>query len=83
MPALTSKPFKLYSLVIKTFDETEGKVLCQLLSLMKSTERSTGENIFTLLDDELQTHNISWDYVSVCPQTMPLSCLGIIKGVAA
>ncbi|XP_030841581.1 uncharacterized protein LOC115924065 [Strongylocentrotus purpuratus] len=74
---------KLYPLVIKTFDEMEGKVLCQLLSLKESSERSTGENIFGILDHELKTHNISWTNCVSLSSDNASVMLGKHKGVAA
>ena len=74
---------KLYPIIVKTFDEAEGKVLCQLLSLNELTCRSTGENIFTVMDNELKKHNISWDNCISFAMDNASVMVGSHKGVAA
>ncbi|KAJ8035130.1 Kielin/chordin-like protein [Holothuria leucospilota] len=51
---------KLYPIVVKTFDECEGKVVCDLLAMKECSSQSTGENIFKILDNELTSWGISW-----------------------
>ncbi|XP_063743299.1 uncharacterized protein LOC134866984 [Eleginops maclovinus] len=52
---------KLYPLVVKYFDRGLGRVLTVLLSLPECHEASTGQNIFKLIDNELEKRSISWD----------------------
>ena len=52
---------KLYPVLLKTFDENIGQVVCELLSLKKCSEGSTGENIFKIMDTELKNWGISWN----------------------
>ena len=51
---------KLYPLVVKTFDEKEGKVVCELLDIKECKESSTGVNIFALINEEFEKRDVSW-----------------------
>ena len=51
---------KLYPLVVKTFDEKEGKEVCELLDIKECKESSTGVNIFALVNEEYQKRDMSW-----------------------
>lgn len=51
---------KLYPVVVRTFDEVAGEVRSDLLSVPECKDSATGENIFKLLDAELQSNNIPW-----------------------
>ena len=52
---------KQYPLVVRTLDPMSGMVHSELLSLPVCTEASTGENIFLLLDKELESRSIPWE----------------------
>jgi hypothetical protein len=52
---------KLYPIVVRYFDNTDGVVTEALLSVPTCDGASTGENIFTLLDDDLKKRNVSWN----------------------
>ena len=51
---------KLYSLVVRFLHPQHGRIMCLLLTLEECSKASTGENIFKLLDDELQKRKIPW-----------------------
>ncbi|KAJ8032743.1 Zinc finger MYM-type protein 6 [Holothuria leucospilota] len=51
---------KLYPVLVKYFDYTEGRVICCLLSVKECKVSSTGKNIFDLLDNTLQRYKIPW-----------------------
>ena len=52
---------KLYPLVVKYFDPGLGRVLTVLLSMPECHVASTGQNIFKLMDSELEKRDITWD----------------------
>ena len=52
---------KQYPVVVRSIDQETGLVNSELLSLPTCTERSTGENIFNLLNAELQSRNLRWE----------------------
>ena len=51
---------KLYPLVVKTFDNLKGDVVCDLLCIKECSERSTSENIINILNNELKAWDIPW-----------------------
>lgn len=74
---------KLFSVVITYFDETIGKVTTTLLSLPKLDNDATGENIFSLLDDELKKYGVPWaNCIAFCADNASVM-LGEHKGVGA
>ena len=50
---------KLYPLVVRFFNASQGRVVCLLLHLLESSV-STGEAIYKLMVDYLAKHNIPW-----------------------
>ena len=50
---------KLYPLVVKTFDDKEGKVVCELLDINECKESSSGVNIFALINEEFEKRDMS------------------------
>ncbi|KAJ8036899.1 Zinc finger MYM-type protein 6 [Holothuria leucospilota] len=73
---------KLYPVLIKTFDNASGEVACQLLAIRECTERSTGENIFKILDSEFIARNIPWDNCLSFATDNASVMVGKHKGVA-
>ena len=51
---------KLFPIVITYFDDAIGKVTTVLLSLSKLDDDATGENIFSLLNNELTKNDVPW-----------------------
>lgn len=73
---------KLYPVLVKSYDPAVGQVVCELLSMKQSTERSTGENIFNLLDKELTSWSIPWSNCVSFGTDNAAVMLGKHKGVA-
>jgi len=65
---------KLYPLVVRFLHPQHGRIMCLLLTLEECSKASTGENIFKLLDDELQKGRFPGVTISVLQQTMLTSC---------
>jgi hypothetical protein len=51
---------KLYHRVVRFLNSQQGKFMCLLLTLEECSKASTGENIYALLDKELQKRKVSW-----------------------
>ncbi|KAJ8017756.1 Zinc finger MYM-type protein 6 [Holothuria leucospilota] len=73
---------KLYPVLVKSFDPVLGQMVCELLSMKQSTERSTGENIFNLLNNELTSWSIPWSNCVSFGTDNASVMLGKHKGVA-
>lgn len=75
---------QLYPVVVRYYDGSLGKIVTQLLSLPAMQEvSSTGENIFNLLNRNLEKFNIPWQRcVSFCCDNASVM-VGVHKGVAA
>ncbi|XP_071504712.1 LOW QUALITY PROTEIN: zinc finger MYM-type protein 6-like [Diadema antillarum] len=78
-----SEAVKLYPVLIHSFDEEMGRVVSELLELKECNERSTGENIFKLLDNALSSRGISWDKCVSFGTDNASVMTGKYKGVAA
>lgn len=50
----------LFPIVIRYFDESIGEVLSTVLCIASNTNTSTGSNIFSLVDHELEKRSVSW-----------------------
>ena len=74
---------QLYPVLITYFDDTAGSVKQGLLSLPACQQDSTGENIYRLLNSELNDQNIPWgNCVSFCADNASVM-VGKHKGVTA
>lgn len=51
---------QLYPIVVRTFDEEEGKVMTDMVCLKTCEGSSTGENIFKVLDSALKENEVEW-----------------------
>ncbi|KAJ8048361.1 Zinc finger BED domain-containing protein 5 [Holothuria leucospilota] len=74
---------KLYPVVVRYFNNTSGKVDCVLLSLVESTAKATGENIFKILDAELNDLGIRWENCVSFAADNASVMMGKNKGVVA
>ncbi|KAJ8049985.1 Zinc finger BED domain-containing protein 5 [Holothuria leucospilota] len=74
---------KLYPVVVRYFNNTSGKVDCVLLSLVESTAKATGENIFKILDAELNDRGIPWENCVSFAADNASVMMGKNKGVVA
>jgi len=74
---------KLYPICVRYFDSQVGKVMCVMLSLKECTKASTRENIFTVLNNELSSHNIPWKNCLCFAADNASVMTGKTKGVAA
>ncbi|KAJ8048447.1 hypothetical protein HOLleu_00771 [Holothuria leucospilota] len=74
---------KLYPLCVRYFDPDEGCVISVLLSLRKCDQPSTGENIFKILQKELENLEIPWENLVCFSADNASVMLGKVKGVAA
>ena len=72
----------LYPIVVRYFNEEKGEILTELLTLASCAERSTGENIFNILNQELTKRNISWDNCLSFGCDNANVMIGLNKGVA-
>jgi hypothetical protein len=74
---------KLYPICVRYFDEKSGHVLSVLLSLTECSQASTGENIFKLIENELDQSSIPWEnFISFSTDNASVM-VGKHKGVAA
>eukprot|EP00057_Strongylocentrotus_purpuratus_P015562 XP_011670036.1 PREDICTED: SCAN domain-containing protein 3-like [Strongylocentrotus purpuratus] len=74
---------KLYPICVRYFDPDEGRTLSVLLSLKECNKPSTGENIFKLLEAELQELEIPFENLVSFSADNASVMLGKFKGVAA
>jgi hypothetical protein len=75
---------QLYPIVTRYYNKDEGRVLTGTLTLPACTDIcSTGENIFNLVDGELNKYRLSWKHcMSFCSDNAAVM-MGHKKGVAA
>ncbi|XP_077422813.1 uncharacterized protein LOC144052536 [Vanacampus margaritifer] len=74
---------KLYPICVRYFDNQTGKVLSVLLSLRECNTASTGENIFKIIEKEMNSNNIPWDNLVCFAADNAAVMLGSKKGVAS
>ena len=74
---------KLYPVVVRYFDQSLGRIVCSLLTMVEWKEASTGENIFKLLDQELTLkRRIPWSNCVSFSSDNASVMSGMGKGVA-
>lgn len=73
---------KLYPLVVRYLHPQQGRIMCVLLTLKECSKASTGENIFKLLDAELQKRKIPWSNCICFAADNANVMQGLGKGVA-
>ncbi|XP_063966229.1 uncharacterized protein LOC135156785 [Lytechinus pictus] len=74
---------KLYPVCVRYFDPKEGQVMSVLLSLTECAKPSTGENIFLLLQNEMDKFEIPWKNLVCFSADNASVMLGKVKGVSA
>lgn len=74
---------KLYPICVRFCDPSTGKVKSVIFSLEECNEPSTGENIFKILEKELDKHEIPWKNLVCFSADNASVMLGKVKGVAA
>ncbi|XP_072173823.1 uncharacterized protein [Diadema setosum] len=74
---------KLYPICVRFCDPSTGKVKSVIFSLEECDKPSTGENIFKILEKELDKHEIPWKNVVCFSADNASVMLGKVKGVAA
>ena len=73
----------MYPIIVRYYDEDVKLVVSILLEIGTTKLRSTGKNIFQLLDDVLQQHSIPWKNVVCFSSDNAAVMIGIRNGVAA
>ena len=75
---------QLYPIVVRYFDLDIGRVITALLQICSNKEcQSTGENIFNLMDDCLQSYDVPWKNAICFSPDNAAVMIGVKKGVAA
>ena len=74
---------QLYPIVVRYFDENVNKVVGVLLEIATTEERSTGVNIFKLLDNALKEKRLPWKNCICFSADNASVMMGIHAGVAA
>lgn len=74
---------QLYPLVVRYFDEDFSQVVSVLLEIGTTEDRSTGANIFKILDTALEEKKIPWKNVICFSADNAAVMMGIHQGVAA
>lgn len=74
---------KLYPICVRYCDPNSGKVNSVILSLKECNKPSTGENIFKLLEAEMDELEIPWENLICFSADNASVMLGKMKGVAA
>ena len=75
--------YKLYPVCVRYFDNDVGRVLSVILSIQECSEASTGENIFKILEREIETLKIPWKNLVSFATDNASVMTGKHKGVAA
>ena len=74
---------QLYPIVVRYYDQSVNKVVGVLLEIRTTNERSTGANIFRLLDNALQEKKIPWKNCICFSADNASVMMGIHEGAAA
>lgn len=74
---------KLYPICVRYFDEEQNQVLSVLLSLKECDKSSTGENIYKLMEEDLDKYGVPWKNAVSFSTDNASVMVGIHKGVAA
>ncbi len=74
---------QLYPVVVRFYDPDAYRVVSCLLQIATTKERSTGKNIFLLLDSVLKENDIPWQNVISFSADNAVVMLGAISGVSS
>ena len=74
---------QLYPVIVRYFDSEVQQVVSVLLEIATTKERSTGKNIFLLLDNALKENGISWNNVLCFSADNAAVMMGVRNGTAA
>ncbi|XP_071487576.1 uncharacterized protein [Diadema antillarum] len=74
---------QLYPIIVRYFDNEVNRVLSVLLEIATTQQRSTGQNIFQLLDDVFTKNKIPWKNVICFAADNAAVMMGSHSGVAA
>jgi hypothetical protein len=73
---------QLYPVVVRYYDQSIGRVVSGLLALPPCEDHSTGENIFKLLEKEVEQYSTWSQCIGYCSDNAAVM-MGHKKGVAA
>eukprot|EP00057_Strongylocentrotus_purpuratus_P020198 XP_011674672.1 PREDICTED: uncharacterized protein LOC105443327 [Strongylocentrotus purpuratus] len=73
---------QLYPIIVRYYDADIGRVVSCLLEIATTKERSTGKNIFLLMDGVLKENNIPWKNVIAYSADNAAVMMGRLSGVA-